>query len=260
MCRVFTSAATAHPGRRRAFTRIEAVALLATLSLLACVALPGLANSRPRSERVLCVNNLRQVGQTFQTWATDHGEMNPWWVPATRLPTGSFDPDAGTQGHPFDSQPWFQLSWVSNQLGTPKILACPADTEVWVAGLWSDDPIEGFLNAYFRNNAVSYFLGLHALPDYPQSILCGDRNLTVNSLSYTGCETGIKPTAVLNAPYARNGWTDRIHAGAGNLLLTSGSVVQTSPPILQSALLEATPPYSALHALFPRPPQLVPQP
>lgn len=243
----------------KAFTRIEAVAILAALGVLACLAWPGLANNPTRSHRAVCVNNLRQIGQAFQTWATDHGELNPWWVLATQAYPGGYDPESGTRGHPLDSQAWFQFCRVSNQLGTPKILACPADREVRMAGNWTDSPIDGFLNPSFRANAVSYFLGLHALPDYPQSLLCGDRNLTVNTLG-GNCETGIKNTQSLTFPYARNAWTDSLHGRAGNLLLTSGSVLETSPPALQSALIEATPPFSALHALFPRPPQLAPSP
>lgn len=229
------------------------MAILAALGVLVCLALPGLANSRSRSERVICVNNLRQIGQAFQTWATDHGDMNPWWL---------FNPgtsDGGTRGHPLDAQVWFQFSWVSNELDTPKILACPADAEVRTAANWTDSPIDGFLDPSFRANAVSYFLGLHALPDYPQSILGGDRNLTVNTLG-GNCETGIRNTQSLTFPYARNAWTESLHGRVGNLLLTSGSVLETSPPALQSALMEATPPFSALHALFPRPPQLTPSP
>ena len=114
-------------GARRAFTLIELMAVLASLLLLACVALPVLANNKPRAQSVTCFNNLRQIGQAFQVWASDHND---------RVPFATCAVDGGTMMNPatcnsigaswenFRSNPWFQFSWISNELRTPKILAC----------------------------------------------------------------------------------------------------------------------------------------
>jgi type II secretory pathway pseudopilin PulG len=240
---------------RRAFTRIEAVAILATLGVLACLALPGLANNPARSHRALCVNNLRQIGQAFQTWATDHGERNPWWVPARMLPTASYDPNGGTRGHPLDSQLWFQVAWISNQLATPKVLACPSDPVVFAARDWSENSSSGFLHPARRNDALSYFLSLHAFNDYPQSFLAGDRNFRVEVIGGT-CSSQVRNPATIVSP--AKGWTASMHASTGNLLLSSGEVLQSSTAGAQAAVTNALPPLSesAIHALYPRPPYL----
>ena len=246
----------AGPGaRRRAFTRLELAVVLATLALLACLAFPGLANGKPRSERVICVNNLRQIGQGFQMWATDHGGLPPCRDYARQMAPGIYDPDGGTRGHPLDSQVWFQFSWVSNQLGSPKILACPADPLVRPAQDWSANANMGFMHPALRSEAISFFLGLHALDDYPRSILAGDRNLSVTSIGGT-CWSGIRNPQTINPSFPTLAWVNDIHGPSGNLLLTSGVVLQLATPALRPALIEAGPPEGVLHFLFPRPPYL----
>ena len=63
-----------------AFTRAELLVILAVLTLLALVVLPALANTRPRSARVICANNLRQIGMAMQLWGNDHGDRPPYEV------------------------------------------------------------------------------------------------------------------------------------------------------------------------------------
>src|SRR2546423_1347175 len=113
----------------KGFSRLELVVVLATLFLLAAVALPGLANNRARSEQVSCLSNLRQIGHAFHLWANDHGDKNHWWTPIS---------EGGTYLAPGETAPWpfgpslrnnsyFQFAWISNELATPQILVCPGD-------------------------------------------------------------------------------------------------------------------------------------
>src|SRR5438477_5215559 len=160
---------------QRAFTRLELVMIVATLVLLAGVAFPLLAGTRARSEQVSCFSNLRQIGHALQVWASDHGDRNPWWTPVR---------EGGSYNAPGDPAPpwlglrnnaWFQWAWISNQLGTPKILVCPSDRDIGaprrMASNFSYNPDGGFLSPAFRNNSVSYFVGLHSIYDDPRSIL-----------------------------------------------------------------------------------------
>src|SRR5260370_37182444 len=52
---------------RQAFSRLELTVVLFTLALLAAEALPVLAGTRPRADRITCVNNLRQIGKAFNS-------------------------------------------------------------------------------------------------------------------------------------------------------------------------------------------------
>src|SRR6185295_17865716 len=58
----------------RGFSRLDLLAVLGCLTLFAGLVLPVLAGrTTPRSERVVCVNNLRQIGMAMQMWAGDNG-------------------------------------------------------------------------------------------------------------------------------------------------------------------------------------------
>ncbi|MBN2506797.1 MAG: hypothetical protein JXQ71_08900 [Verrucomicrobia bacterium] len=130
------------------------------------------------------------------------------------------------------------------------MLACPSDPSVKEAFHWSVSPEGGFLNPAYRNNAVSYFLGLHAVPEHPQSILLGDRNLRTNGLG--GCTSGITIAAQVYEPLHATGWLPAIHGLTGNLLLNDGQVRVTSSAELIRAMGD-NPTHDGTHCfLFPR--------
>src|SRR4051794_31545831 len=95
-----------------AFTRIELFFCAAAITLILIPALSVLASNKSDSQRIVCLNNLRQIGRAFQVWASDNGNANPWRVP----------PPDGTKGHPLLGNLWYQFAVISNQLGSPKLL------------------------------------------------------------------------------------------------------------------------------------------
>ena len=144
---------------KTAFTRLELVMVLATTGLLAGLALPLLGSTKSRSDQVSCLSNLRQIGHAFHLWANEHGDKNPWWTairdggsyvsPGEILPPG---------WAPARNNAYFQMAFISNELRTPKILVCPADPRKAIADTFTD-----FYNGpTYKNNAVSYFIGLHS--------------------------------------------------------------------------------------------------
>ena len=97
---------------------------------------------------------------------------------------------------------------MSNQLSTPKILHCPADTEHIAANNFSNG---------FRDANISYFFGLDASENNPQALLAGDDNFAVNGKP-------VQP-GILNLPTnAPVTWTKERHNGNGNIGLADGSV------------------------------------
>lgn len=58
----------------------------------------ALAAARAKAQRIACVNNLKQLGLAVRVWATDHNDI--------------FPPDVLT---------------ISNEIGSTKVLVCPAD-------------------------------------------------------------------------------------------------------------------------------------
>src|SRR6266542_4479208 len=99
----------------QAFTRVELLGVFAVLALLTLLVLPALANNHPRSQRVICANNLRQIGAGMQLWGNDHNDLFPQEVPVA---------EGGTRLHPLASNVWLHFAWISNELGSAKVFFC----------------------------------------------------------------------------------------------------------------------------------------
>jgi len=190
------------------FTLVALLVIIAVLAILAALLLPALAAAKKKAQRINCVNNLKQCGLAFRIWAGDNSDLYPMAVSTNHGGTMEFDTGAGTFRH-------FQA--MSNELNTPKILICPADTRVAAADF-----------ASLKNQNVSYFVGLDANDMSPQRLLDGDRNITGES----DPENGILKLV----PGRRVNWTHDIHVNQGNVGLADGSVQQFSNEGLREAL------------------------
>ena len=217
--------ATCRPSQR-AFTRLDLIAVLLVLSLGAAVILPALASNRPRSQRVLCANNLRQIGQGFNLWGNDHGDRLPYNVALT---------DGGTLRHPLAVNPWLHFSWMSNELSSPAILLCPSDTGR-PARDFSADPNGGYLHPNFANAATSYALS-HGEDGAGRTIISFDRNM--GNEGTLGCSVFARAwyvgVSIFAAASSALRWDDRLHVASGNILRLEGHVDQVSNAGLPSA-------------------------
>jgi hypothetical protein len=110
---------------------------------------------------------------------------------------------------------------MSNELSTPYILRCPADTQRPVTKDFGK----------LSNTNVSYFVGLDAEESTPQMFLAGDRNLT-NGLAVTN-------RVLFLATNVPAGWTHELHPLQGNIGLADGSVQQLNRALLREALTNA---------------------
>ena len=240
-----------------AFAFQDALAVLGALALLGIAAAPLLANNKVASQRAVCVNNLGLVGRAFALWSADHGDRYPIQVSSS---------DGGTRNHPsgLNNNAWFQFAFISNELVTPKILACPADPQVNATKDFS--PTDGFLSPNMRNNAVSYILGWPYVED-GRLVLCGDRDIS-NLGGTSSSSSGIGPVTVLDR--ARTRWLGKIHPGGdllfneglvegsvgGDLLFNDGSVEQVDTDGLRSAMAKyppsSSPQPSRAEFLYPR--------
>ncbi len=152
--------------------------------------------------------------------------MLPWQVPPA---------DGGTDGHPLGANLWFQFTTISNQLGTPRTLVCPANPlTTKAAKTWGNEPGGGFLSPVYRNNAVSYFIALHAEPASGTSLLSGDPNIRGSGLS-TCSYVPVGGVAIVFSSQDVQ-WTNAIHGTSGHLLFGDGSVQFTSSAELRSVV------------------------
>ncbi len=211
--------------REPAFTRTELLLMLAVLSLLLAIVLPALAHERARSARIICANNLRQIGMGFQLWGNDHGGLAPYEVDMV---------EGGTRVHPLAANTWFHFAWISNELASPKMLLCPSDSGT-AATEFSGDPKKGYLNPNFANQATTYFL-TERTSQIDLLVQAGDRNLKFNA-GLRGCSR-FNAAWAINLPYQRSdeGWTNALHGTEGNFLSSDGSVEQAVNERFREAL------------------------
>lgn len=199
------------------FTRTDLLVVIGCAAFLALMWIrPSLAGSAARNDEAVCANNLRLIGQAYLQWWHEHEERSAWLI--------SPPSPIATKSYLWHANLWFQFFWVSNELGSPRFLADPADDwpNLRVATSWGTEP-GGLLDPPSKNNAISYFLNLHATPLQPQALLSGDGN--VRGGSVVGCSSGIQATETRpqNALWPESGR----HGNRGNLLFSDGRVEMT---------------------------------
>lgn len=200
---------SASPSRcDRAFSLIELLVVIGIMSILAALLLPALSQAKARAVRIQCNHQLHQIGIGFVSFANDHNGKFPMAVPEAAGGSMEF----ATNGQPIPGEAAFSFRHfqsLSNELVSPRLVACPADTRL---------PAVSF--AALDNSHVSYFVGVTADFSRPTTILAGDRNLT-NDYATPGSLAQLGPNMTLR-------WTRELHQYKGNLLFSDGHTEEKS--------------------------------
>jgi hypothetical protein len=210
-------------------TFLEAVAVAAVLFISLVMIWPWIPRqAKPRSSRVNCVSRLKQIGLALRMWSNDNGDQFPWQVSCETNGTLEFAESTNVFHH---------FLALSNELSSPKVLACTSDMKVSQESDWTK----------LNNTHLSYFVGLDSNEAFPQTILSGDRNITGGVLA----SNGIMRFGATN----QAGWGTDLHNRQGNIGLADGSAQQFSekslPRQFQSALLSTN--VAALRFSIPKP-------
>ena len=249
----------------RAFTKVELLVVLVICALLGGLLIgfvggsrmggggmeggssapaisPAIANAiKSKDQRMICLNNLKQIGVAVQNYAADNEDRSPWQVPS--IAGGSAEYLSSFRS----SENWRHWQALSNELVTPKLLRCPRDGNRMQANSFAERKPRGAAGRTIipfggrsGNLSFSYFLGLESDKNKPNNILSGDRNLMFgkynNDMDRRGrhVKIGKRFTAKMSPM-----WTQSLHANQGNILLSDLSVSQASSSRLTQYLIDS---------------------
>jgi type II secretory pathway pseudopilin PulG len=199
-----------------ALTMMEVFVVIVVLLVLAALLLytrsyrPDM-DLRRESQQINCINNLKQIGLAYRVWEGNHGDKYPMQTSVT---------NGGTMELENGRNAWINYSVMSNELSTPKILFCPADTDKMAATNFTTD---------CNNSKISYFVGLDAEDTNPFMFLSGDDNFAIGGAP-------VKSELLQLSPNTPISWTASRHHFSGEIVFTDGSVQPSSNSDLTNCL------------------------
>lgn len=174
------------PKRRRAFTLIELLTVIAIIGILAAILIPVVGAVRARARQSVCASNLRQIGSAMLLFAGDNQQRLP---PKFRRGYNGADA-SNTLTHAYALMPYLNMA---GQLGpAPK----PFEAGVWVCPAAGDAyaPVTRVscyaYNAHIDNDVIAsathWRYRLNASPAPSRTFLMGEVVATGFGYVYEG--------------------------------------------------------------------------
>lgn len=262
----------------KAFTLIELIVVIAVVGVLGAMLLPALASAKGNSQKITCINNLKQVGLAFRTWEGSHSDKYPMAVSsaaggASEYLAHSSATASSTPTPPASSRyiPGVVYMVMSNQLASPNVVFCPSDNiHPYAATNFSFGSLLGSTGIYANQpgepsgsigSKISYFVNADATEANPRDIMTGDDNIGNYAASASqpasfrfgaSASSPLVPSAspatcmgITSAAFGGGGtywsWTGYdFHQKSGNLGFADGSCQSTTIPGLQYYLSNST--------------------
>ena len=207
---------------RCSFTLIELLVVIAIIMVLCSFLLSAISGAKERARRIVCVNNLKQIGAAFFLFANDYGYY-PWRV------------SVKNGGSRSQTNVYATFKVLEKELSAPRILKCPSDELRYPAKSFNQ----------LNNSNISYFIGVDTKENKISMMLAGDRNLEGGKPN-TDCPIAdVKKVAYeftkkrIKMAY----WSNTVHKGVGVVAIgdSSAHIVNTKKVqlLLQSSDDEA---------------------
>jgi type II secretory pathway pseudopilin PulG len=197
---------------------VELLVVVAVIAILAALLLPALSQAKEKAKRIVCINNLKQIGTGMHAFAAEHGKY-PWRV----------EIDEG--GSYRRQRVFYTFQAMQRELETAKLLVCPSDKRQ-VAETW----------ATLKDTNVSYFVGIDTREDRSGMLLAGDWNIEGGKNKET-CPVASVTNAVAIAfgtaqlPNIR--WSAAVHSRRGNISIGDASAHQVDAMATRLAIAGA---------------------
>jgi prepilin-type N-terminal cleavage/methylation domain-containing protein/prepilin-type processing-associated H-X9-DG protein len=214
-----------------AFTLIELLVVIAIIAVLASLLLP--ANSgRGKAKAYACSSNLKTIGNSFTMWSQEHRGSLPMQIAITN--GGSMELiSSGSAAVHFLTLTNSKLELVHQR---QEIITRDGKDHYWTHSITNYGLQRDMLNCpsdrsrrdslYLKNSFseitdtnISYFVGVDASLNNPNSILAGDRHLQAGGEPIKAGLFTVTPNLTLN-------WTKELHPSfqKGNVLFADGHV------------------------------------
>ncbi len=221
-------------GRSDAVTALELMVMIAVVGALLAVFVPAMLQRGDRSRAIACIGNLKFVAMAQTMWAYEPGEPFRFAFEVPERERGLKE----LAGEPRDLVSYYKA--LSNELGSSRVLACPADRQALAATNF----------AMLTASGVSYFMNLNPSPAEWQTALHGDAKLDFGQGEARRI-TGLY-LFTNGSPMA---WKGPLHGTArkesGNMAFVDGSVGRLSNGDLPAAFFPAAGSNIVVRLLFP---------